>query len=213
MRRLFLFMAAAAFGALLMPQHPAFAAPPRPGDVFIRNVRVGGPGCPQGTTSVLVTSTVPGGPADLFEVIYDNFEVSQGPHIALAEARKFCNIVVDLYFPQGYRFTLTQVHFEGYADLARGATGKLETEYFFPFFSNRVSTSKVIRGPYKKDYERNDTLGLFSRIWSPCGLTVPLNAKTTMTVDGPRSDESRMTVDLTTGKLYQIWAIQWESCR
>jgi hypothetical protein len=155
---------------------------------------------------------MPGGPADFFEVIFDAFQVQKGPGVSVRSLRKDCTIAADLFIPNGYRFTLTQVHYEGYANIPRSSTGILKTEYFFPFFSNRVGTSKVLTGPFIGDYSKEDTLGLLSTVWSPCGATIPLNMKSTLELRGPLADPALMTVDLATGKLTQVWAIQWATC-
>lgn len=196
---------------------PFFAAQaqafgPKPEDIKILDVIAGGPGCPQGTYSVLISSSVPGGPADLFEIIYDGFEVQKGPNVPFSEGRKFCNVAVDLLIPNGFRFSLASVHYEGYASIPYRSAGQLKTEYFFPFFSNRVSTAKTLNGPFDGDYRKEDTLALLSAVFSPCGQKIPLNMKTTLQLDGPRRDAAYMTVDLQTGLLTQVWALQWQTC-
>ena len=178
--------------------------------VCFLDIAAGGPGCPQGSYSTLLTATKPGGPIDFFEVIYDDFSVEKYEGSRAKEARKHCTVAVDMFIPQGWQFSLVDVHYEGFADIQRGSMGTLNTSYFFPQHSNRVSTSKRLRGPFVGDYNKEDTIGIFSKVWSPCGLKIPLNMKSTLHVRG-RGD-AFMTVDQQTGKLTQKWGFSWRKC-
>ena len=123
-------------------------AGPSPDQVEITDLAVGGPGCPQGTTDFLITSTTPGGPADFFEVVFDSFLVEKGPGVSRTQKRKHCTIAAQVHFPQGYSFSLMEVHYEGWAELPIGSRGILKSEYFFPFYSNRVSIRKDLQAPF-----------------------------------------------------------------
>ncbi len=212
-KSLFAFAASVA-AQLLLVVGAAMAQPalPKPEDIIIKNVTAGGPGCPQGSYSVLLTSSVPGGPADFFEVVFDSFSVEKGPSVLASEGRKHCTVVAELFVPQGFRFAIADVHYEGYASIPKGSTGIMKTEYFFPFFSNRVSATKNIPGEFTGDYSRDDTLSLFPAVWSPCGKNIPLNMKSTLELRGPATDRAFMTVDQQTGILTQKWALQWATC-
>jgi len=209
MRHISFVLLAAALGLLLPKWAAAF---PRPDEITIRNVSAGGTGCPPHSVDIYVSATRPGGPADFFQVLYGGFQVSKGSGVPITEGRKACTISVDLLIPNGYRFTLADVSYQGNADIPIGSTGVMSTEYVFPFFSNRVTAKTVLKGLYQKDFDRTDTLALFSTIWSPCGRNVPLNMKSSLEVSGPASDSARMTVDLMNGLLTQVWAIQWSTC-
>ncbi len=185
---------------------------PTPENISIKSITAGGSGCPQGSYTVLVTSSVPGGPADFFEVVYDKFSIEKGPGLSLSDSRKFCTLLVDMVIPQGFRFSLVDVHYEGFASIPAGSAGSMKVEYFFPHFSERSSTSKSLPGPFYGDYNRDDSLSLFTAVYSPCGRDIPLNLKTSINLLGPANDRAFMTVDQNTGILTQKFALQWATC-
>ena len=185
---------------------------PSPDEIEILDLMVRGSGCPAGTTGVMFTSTTPGGPADFFEVIFDEFAVEKGPGVGLTEKRKFCSIVLSLSFPQGFTFSMADVHFEGYAEIGEDSVGELKTEYYFPFHSEKEIRSKTLNGPFEDDFSQQDTTSIFNPVWAPCGFRVPLNVKTTLNLKGPRTDPALMTVDQATGMLKQLFHIKWREC-
>lgn len=190
----------------------ALADAPGPGEVEIKDVTVNGSGCPIGTASVLVTNSRPGGPADYFQVTYDNFIVERGDELAPKDSRKFCNLALDVKFPQGWAFTIFKMEMDGYAEIARGARGEVKTEYFFPHVSRKKRHRKRVKGPFEGDYTQMDDIGIFSSITSRCGVTIPLNLKTTMKLSGSRRRYSTMTVDVQSGLFVQKFGLRWKRC-
>lgn len=180
-------------------------------EVEIRDVRVNGTGCPIGTASVLLTNSHPNGPIDFFEIVYDEFIVERGPD-ATEKSRKFCNVVADIKFPQGWSYSIFRLEYEGYAEIARGAKAELKTEYFFPQVTSRKRDVKKIKGPWEGDYNNHDTNGIFTAIGSPCGRTIPLNIKTTLTLKGTRRSNSIITSDIQTGSITQKFGLKWKRC-
>lgn len=190
----------------------ALANGPGPGEVEIKDVTVNGSGCPIGTASVLVTNSRPNGPADYFQVTYDNFIVERGDELAPKDSRKFCNLALDVKFPQGWAFTIFKMEMDGYAEVARGARGEVKTEYFFPHVSRKKRHRKRVKGPFEGDYSQMDDIGIFSSITSRCGVTIPLNLKTTMKLSGSRRNYSTMTVDVQSGLFVQKFGLRWKRC-
>lgn len=201
-----------AFSLLFALSPIALADAPGPGEVEIKDVTVNGSGCPIGTASVLVTNSRPGGPADYFQVTYDNFIVERGDDLAPKDSRKFCNLALDVKFPQGWAFTIFKMEMDGYAEIARGARGEVKTEYFFPHVSRKKRHRKRVKGPFEGDYTQMDDIGIFSSITSRCGVTIPLNLKTTMKLSGSRKRYSTMTVDVQSGLFVQKFGLRWKRC-
>lgn len=190
----------------------ASAQAPHPDEVEIKDVTVNGSGCPIGTATVLLTNSKPNGPADYFQVTYDNFIVERGDDLAPKDSRKFCNLALDVKFPQGWAFTIFKMEMDGYAEIAKGARGEVKTEYFFPHVSRKKRHRKKVRGPFEGDYNQMDEIGVFSSITSRCGVTIPLNLKTTMRLSGSRKKYSTMTVDVQSGLFVQKFGIRWKRC-
>lgn len=188
------------------------AAVPNAKDVRIEHVTATGPGCPRGTGSVVIASTVPDGPADFFEVIFDAFEVQKGPGLPAAARKKHCIIDVALRVPRGFRFSLADVYYDGYASLPLGTTGILSSEYMFPSSSHRMLTSRELNGPFVGGFTKEATLSPVSRAFSRCTTRFAINLKATLELKGPPDDVAYMTVDLTTRHLTQTWRMHWEAC-
>lgn len=190
----------------------ANAQAPHPSEVEIKNIRVNGSGCPAGTATALVTNSNPGGPADYFQVTYDEFIVEKGPD-AYESFRKFCNIAVDIKYPQGWSFSLFNMEMDGYVDIGKGAVGELKTSYRFPFVTGTKTFRKKFKGPFEGDYSEGQDLGIFTAIRSKCGRTIPLNIKTTLWIKGSRKNNSMMTVDIQSGVITQLFGLKWKRCK
>lgn len=184
---------------------------PNPQDVEIRDINVNGSGCPIGTASAIVTNSRPGGPADYFQITYDEFIVEKGPY-AEERSRKFCNISLDIKFPQGWSFTMLSTEVDGYVEIGRGARGELKTQYSFPQLTNRKKAIKRFKSGFEGDYSEGEDTAIFTSIQAPCGRTIPLNIKTTLKITGSRRNYSTMTTDIQSGVLTQLFGLKWKRC-
>lgn len=214
MKRPILFPALLA-ASLLAPAvaRAQFIPGPSCDQISIRNIVAMGDGCPAGTASTLITSTRPGClNADFLEVVFSQFKVEKGPMIPLSESRKQCTVIIDLLIPQGFRYTLFDVHYEGFGNIPRGSSGSLRSEYFFPFIPGRPTSTKTLSGPFFGDFTKDNTLGILSLVWSPCGQLYPLNVKSDLRLAGPSNAAAVMTVDTLTGRVRQRWGLRWQRC-
>jgi hypothetical protein len=202
MKRLLLFPLIPAALCLLSVQ-PAQADPLVP-PVTIHNIMVNGTGCPPGTV------TADFGP-NFFEVLFSQFVVQKpGPP---SDAVKACTVAVDLDIPPNYQFTFVEVHYEGYAQIPSGMYGDLRSQYSFPLDNLFTTTDKRLNGPFDGPYAKNNTIGVFTPIYSWCGGRGLLNMKATLSLSPVNDHRSAvMTVDLQTGRLRQVWAIDWSPC-
>ena len=194
------------FSGLFFLSTSLFAGP-RVEEIGILSVQANGSGCPVGSTTELIVDTEGDGTADFFQVTFSDFYVEK-PGIP----SKNCLVEVLLDIPQGWRFSMAQVHYEGYAEISRIHRGRISTSYEFPFFSNRVTTRKVLGAGFNGEYKKQDTLGLFTAVYSRCGVRAPLNMNTRISLSGPNRSYSFLGLERQTGLLTQIWAIQWKRC-
>ncbi len=185
---------------------------PTVSDVLLKNVSGGGSGCPPGSYSVLVTSSIPGGPADFFEVVYDKLSVEKGPGLPSSSSRRACTLALDLVVPKGFRFALVDVHYEGFADIPAGESGILKTEYHFPNLTETSSAVRTLPGSFRGDYAHDDTVSSFTRKSSPCKQNIPIKIRSSLELEGPQDSSALMTIDQQTGLMTQRLAIQWEGC-
>jgi hypothetical protein len=183
---------------------------PDPSEVHINGISYGGPGCPAGSVGEYLSDD-----AKAFTLAFDEFSVEKGPGIPLSESRKFCNVNLDLHIPQGWQYSVFKVDYRGFADLPRGTYGIQQSTYRFSGSAGRRSQVKLrtlLRGSFSDDYEINDTLGVTSLVWSPCGVNRALNIKAEARLGGNRRLNSFMTVDTIDGEFKTIYKLQWRRC-
>lgn len=75
-----------------------------------------------------------------FTLIFDKYVAQIGPGIATTESRKFCQVNLQLHYPQGFQYSILKTIYRGFAQLDAGVTGAQEATYYFsgreflPFF-------------------------------------------------------------------------------
>ncbi|KAH9208493.1 hypothetical protein DL95DRAFT_467721 [Leptodontidium sp. 2 PMI_412] len=119
--------------------------------IFISNFTAGGNGCPQGAAG----STLSGDRKScLIYVSFDNYQAYTGP-------------VFD-----------HRDYFHGYAVLHSGITGVMQAVYYFGSRLENTTTEARISGPIWDVFTVKKGVPESGRIWSPCGTSVPLLART-----------------------------------
>lgn len=178
------------------------------GNVYIRNIIYGGPGCPQGSVSQLVSPD-----KQSFTLLFDEYAAEIGPGIPRLKNRKSCQLAVDLSFPSGWSFSLATLDYRGFASLDSGVTGTQVASYYFQGQGYTGTFSTDIRGPYDDNYQVRDQIGLNAMVWSPCGATRALNIKTEVRL-AARSSASKgvMTMDSVDGEVKQVYGLNWRRC-
>jgi hypothetical protein len=187
----------------------ALAEVPNPNQVHINGIQHGGPGCKQGTVAAYLSED-----AQAFTLMFDEYAASQSVGSSPAEARKFCNISVDLHIPQGFQYTIAKIDYRGYVSLDRGVKAQVSSQYRFS--GNNASTPNLVQnfvGPMDADYLKTDVLGITSVVWSPCGVSRALNIKSAVTLLGDRRKTGLITLDTIDGEFSVKYALQWRRCR
>ena len=100
-------------------------APP-PGTVRIESIEAIGTGCPPGSFVDSIS-----GDQLAFTLAYSEYTAEDGPGIPRLEARKNCNIILDITYPVGWTFAIFAVDFRGFADLESNTEGTVAAQYFF----------------------------------------------------------------------------------
>jgi len=212
--KFFLFPLASLFAAISVLATP-IASPhsPPPGldlsKVYIRGIKYGGTGCPQGSTSIIISPN-----RDTFTLIFDKYVASIGPGVDITETRKNCQISVDLQYPGGFQYSLFSADYRGFIGLDKGVSGTQKSTYYFAGRYPQPSTETTWHGPIRKDYFLHDVLPLTSIIWSPCGKSEPLNINSQIRLhSSDKSASGLMTTDSVDGKVKFIVGVQWQSCK
>jgi hypothetical protein len=209
------FAALGVLGVVLATVQPGAAAvrsdDPPPGQFTMEVKRVHGSGCPPGTTTVVGTED-----KTAFSLTYSNYTAQSGGGIATSQRRQQCVVTVGVGIPHGYTFGVTRTTFRGYADLAEGATGRLDTQYWFVGLPLTGLIRRELSGEYRDNWQATDDVPLPEVQWMPCrrGM-VPLNIETSLAVDAGRMNPdttSLMTMDATDSEVTTIYNIAWREC-
>jgi hypothetical protein len=201
-----------------MPARGQFVpAPPCDKVSIIGTPRAFGSGCPAGHAQVTVLSLDPAcSSADFVKVDFDAFTAEKGPGIPMSESRKQCTVEVNLRIPSGFRFTVADTHYEGFAELPNAWTNAtLISDFFIPIPPNVVhqATSISLHGPFMSNFTKEDTIAFPSIVWPPsCREIVPANLRSEIRVAGPAGSSAFITVDQASGKLTQLYGLKWAYC-
>jgi len=200
--KLFSLLAAAAFAV----------ATPTPGGpdkskVYVESISYGGTGCPQGTVGQSISDD-----RTVFTLIFDSFVASIGPGVPVTENRKNCQINVNLHIPQGWSYTIADVTYRGYVQLAAGHTATQSSLYYFSGSTQQARASTNFSGPAAKDYTIGDRLDLNALVWCECNAVVPVNINSQVRIVGDASKQGQITTDSIDGKVTHIYGLQWKQC-
>lgn len=173
---------------------------PPPGTVTINNAQFIGTGCQPNTFTNNISEA-------RLTLSYSGYTAEDGVSIAPLEARKNCNIILDIT-SVGYRLGIISIDFKGFADLLDANTiGTLVAQYFFQGQSPQVEFVRQQAGPLFDNYELRDQKITTEVMFGPCGGGA-LNINTEVRVQGTGA----MLTDTTTGLFQQIYTLVWQSC-
>ncbi|KAG9235544.1 hypothetical protein BJ875DRAFT_373994 [Amylocarpus encephaloides] len=181
---------------------------PDPSQVTIKGITTSGTGCPQGSVGQFLDSS-----RQTFTLIFDQYVASIGPDAPNVDNRKFCQINLQLHYPQGFQYSIMSTIYRGFVQLDSGVTGSQGATYYFTGQSAQVSTKSSFKGPISKDYTITDTLNIASTIWSPCGADLPINIKSQISLSSTnKAGTGLLTTDSVDGKITWVTGIQWRRC-
>lgn len=95
-------------------------------EVAPREVKYRGNGCPQGTTSVVLTED-----KQTFSILYGPIQAEAGGVVEEQTDRKFCEVTIPLSIPEGYQIALEKLDLRGFVGLPASAHAKLRTKVYY----------------------------------------------------------------------------------
>jgi hypothetical protein len=197
--------------SILLTQTVSFAQTTPPlNEVYIDKVGYAGPGCRQGTAQYDVSID-----AQAITVTFSDFIAEAGPQVPAGKDATECTVTLDIEVPQGWSYTIFDATFRGFAALEEGVTGTLTSRYFFQANKrDAVEFQKSFSGLLVDSYQKQDSIGFHSLVWSDCRKTRSLNINARMQVDNTATpDKSGMlTVDSLDGQFTQVYGLQWRRC-
>jgi hypothetical protein len=176
--------------------------------VQITGVSYAGSGCNAGTVASVLSSDL-----STLTLLYDSFVAQAGEGLNPAAYRKNCQLNVGLKYPQGWQYSVFKVDYRGYAYLQKGDKGVCKATYYFSGFSNQISSTLTLNGPYDDNYLKTDQFGIETTVWSPCGQEgfLNVNSEVRLTpIDNKKT--ALLTVDSTDLKFSQVHYLQWQKC-
>jgi len=195
--------------AVAKPQAPQ--GPPSD-PMTIGVVKANGSGCPDGTTDVLMSKD-----NTSFTVTYSAYTALVGPEATKLDARKNCQLALDVNVPSGFTYAVAKVDYRGYADLAKGATGSQSASYYFSGMSQTVRSKHNLKGPMEGYWQKSDAVGVLSLNFLPCGDQRYLQVNTDLRVNGGWSNTKKVTslvtMDSTDLNLKTVYQLAWKSCK
>jgi hypothetical protein len=187
----------------------ALAGPPtNPNGVFVESISYGGSGCPQNSVTASYASD-----RTTFTLLFDSFIAQVGPNLPATDARKNCQINVNLHVPMGWAYSVMQVDYRGYVSLDAGINAQMKSVFYWQGSVIQTSSVQRFAGPVSKDYTTRDTTSFESKIWSDCKQQVPFNINTQVSIDkAGNNGRGQMTADALDGKVTYDLKLLWQRC-
>ncbi|AJT64189.1 DUF4360 domain-containing protein [Streptomyces chattanoogensis] len=210
------FGAAAAAAALLLAGSAAPTPMARVGDepptgkITIDVATVNGSGCRPGSAAVAIA---PDNTA--FTVTYSEYLAQAGGDSKPTDARKNCQIALNVHVPQGFTYAIARADYRGYASLAPGAKGLEQAGYYFQGSQETNRKRHTFSGPYDTNWQTSDETDIDALVYAPCGEQRYFNINTELRVDATAAKPSAtsfMAMDSTDGSINTLYHFAWKEC-
>ncbi|WP_043266264.1 DUF4360 domain-containing protein [Streptomyces sp. CT34] len=202
--------AALLLGSAFPASTPRWGDDPPAGKIAIDVATVNGSGCRPGSAAVAVA---PDNTA--FTVTYSEYLAQAGGASKPTDARKNCQIALNVHVPQGFTYAIARADYRGYASLAPGAKGLERANYYFQGDPETAHATHTFSGPYETDWQSSDQTDVDALVYAPCGEERYFNINTELRVDGSQADPkttSYMTMDSTDGSINTVYHFAWKQC-
>jgi hypothetical protein len=184
--------------------------PEAPADFSIDSLTVNGSGCKLGSSASLISDD-----RRAFTLLFDSFYAEAGPGLSFRDARKNCQITVDLDYPDGWTFALATFDYRGFSFLEEGVTAQQTAYYYFQGESNQFTRKETLPGGYNDLYHFRDYVPLDALRWAPCGKKRALNVNSSIFVNNLRNrgNSGLITMDSVDGEFGAYHGLVWRRCR
>jgi hypothetical protein len=184
---------------------------PNPSGAYFANVTANGTGCPAGTWDAGISDD-----GKAFTVTFSGYETTVTPGQAFAI--KDCTLSIDLRTPEGFSFSVSSFHYQGYATLDQpGMSAKQTAKYYFQ--GNPVPAKELrsdMAGPYDDSYVFSDDVGVADLVWSPCGASRTLEAQTRLVLQNntAKTGSGYLNTSSVDGEVKTVlrFNLSWKKC-
>lgn len=192
--------------AALVPSSVLADDAPAPGEVHIEELSYAGSGCPEDSTSILLT---PNGQA--LTVLFDDFIAEDGPGVPSARRRRDCHIVAELAYPDGWQYTIFRVNYRGGALLDEETWGRQQARLHI-LGAGAMPSHMRINGPFVEDYRIESEIAPNARAWSQCHGPGTLTIDASIHAHARHQHTAVMTVYSIDSVVEQTYEIEWRRC-
>lgn len=185
-----------------------------PDKITIDVVSANGSGCPGNSQDAAVVAVSPD--ATAFTVTYSNYLAQVGPGLNITEARKNCQLGLNVHIPQGFTYAIAEADYRGFGSLAKGASASERASYYFQGNPQTVRITHTFKGPLESDWQTSDKVGIEALVYLPCGEERNLNLNTELRVSKGSSDSNKtsyLMMDSTDGDINTVYRLAWKSCK
>ncbi|KAK1218370.1 hypothetical protein PQX77_018932 [Marasmius sp. AFHP31] len=186
---------------------PTSTGPP---NFNITSLGLNGSGCPPGSAYYILNNE-----HTAVTITFSAFEASAGPDIAITEARKNCQVSLNVHVPQGFSFAIVDVDYRGFYQLDSKVKANHDATYYFQGQLVQSEATSTLVGPVDgKNYVFRDEFNLTPTIYSPCGEDTVLNINSQVRVDNTQNKKGYgfVTDDSIDASITQTFNFQWLTC-
>ncbi len=173
-------------------------------DVVVAN----GSGCPAGTAEISTHGRN-------FSISYHTFAAEAGSGVDPVDARKNCQLGIQVSLPPGYTYGLARSTYSGYIHLESGATALHRTGFYFQGSSDTTTLDFPFTGPITDQWRTTYRPAPHEIIYSPCGDRRNLNINSELRVDLGNSDRTKRNViraDSSKGAVHAEYELTTKPC-
>lgn len=181
---------------------------PDPNDLYIEEIKTGGPGCKTPDT----VSTLISDDRKSFLILYDDMQIRNpgGPKVKSLS----CAAGVKLHVPGGWQVALATVNTRGYLYLDDKLRARQTSNYFFAGKPLGAYAHTQFKGPYDDFYVFSDEIPFESLVWSACGTSAIFGINTTLNLNAVHNPkgEGIFSTDTTDGMFQTLLLWQFRKC-
>lgn len=162
----------------------------------LKNPKLGGTGCPEGTLSASIT---PDGKT--ISLIFDNYIAEAGNSVGVKRDIKNCSVQLPIEVPAGYQFTIVKLDYRGFNSVPDGGRTRYVTMYSFldeetkKQIGKRIRRNYIFSGPLEEEYTISSDV-TSKPIWSNCGKNLEFRLDTrAIAVTNEEGEDVLATID------------------
>ena len=162
----------------------------------LQSLTYDGTGCPQGTVGQSVSAD-----RQTFTLIFDSYIASTGTGVSHKDAKKDCDLTLNIEVGPGYRLDYVQLDRRGYVQLTSEQTAVAVVDD-----PSGPKDKVVATGPTARDYlERSEAAPKKHQKGNNCESGVfALKVKTSERINGDRNLSGQITTDSFDGKVFAV---------